>query len=176
MQPLMILQRVSQDPVDLDLLAAALDIDLIPEPMPDNLCLVLQPIRFPRFDELRWTLKINADHPETRRRFSIAHAIGHLAHHPKLIGEGLCDDLEYRCPTDGPRANAAIDRHHETEANRIAVGILMPCKAVQHRHAQFADLDQLAGHFRVSPAAMRIRLEALSLPVPPMHSLLAGAR
>lgn len=174
---MMVLDRVRHDPVDLDLLTAALCVDLVEQPMAEEICLTLDPIGTPhRADGLDWTLCVNARHDARRQRFSIAHAIGHLVLHADRIGAGLCDDTSYACPADGPRPNTAIGREAESAANRIAVGILLPRDAVIRRSREFADLTGLAGHFRVGTKAMRIRLEALDLPVPPMRALVSADR
>ena len=163
---LAILNRVSQDPVDLDLLTAALAIELVAQPLDARICLTLAPTARPDLTGMNWTLTVNSDHDEVRRRFSIAHAIGHVVMHADLIGEGLSDDLSYRCPADGPQPNPRLTRDTETAANRIATTVLLPRDAVCRRHAELGDLAALARHFRVNPRMMRIRLDGLGLDTP----------
>ena len=173
---LTVINRITQDPVDLGLLTAALAIELDERPLDRDTALRLEPVPEPRFDGMQWILTVNAAHTLTRRRFSIAHAIGHLALHPTLIGKGLADTSEYRCPQDGPYWNPGLTAQRETEANQLAVGLLMPKQAVRRRHAEYPDLTSLAAHFQVSTRAMQIRLDALDLPIPPVRSLVAAAR
>ena len=43
-----------------------------------------------------YAIYVNGTHPESRRRFTIAHEIGHFILHREFIGDGITDDALYR--------------------------------------------------------------------------------
>lgn len=93
---------------------------------------------------------VNKDHPETRRRFTIAHEIAHFVLHQDLIGDGITDDGLYR-------SNLSLT--NETHANRFAADLLMPWHLVDREIKNGRDtVSELAGLFNVSMQAMSIRL------------------
>ncbi len=96
--------------------------------------------------ESGYAIYTNAHHPPTRRRFTIAHEIGHW----ELIGDGITDDGLYRSRLRGG---------FESEANRFAANLLMPRKLVWEFVEQGVDtVEELAEKFNVSKSAMSIRL------------------
>ena len=109
---------------------------------------------------------VNSNHAPTRKRFTIAHELGHLLLHPK---SGVHVDQAIVQMRDA-RASAGVDED-EMEANRFAAELLMP------RNFLEADLEalgpiyadderaiaSLARKYRVSPQAMAIRLSTLNL-------------
>ncbi len=56
-----------------------------------------------------------------------------------------------------------FDDHHEVQANRLAAQIVMPALLVRRRHIDGLTTAQMANEFRVSKAAMEIRLKTLGL-------------
>ncbi len=109
---------------------------------------------------------VNANHPATRRRFTVAHELGHLLLHPKSgvhVDEGVFQMRD-------ARASAGSDEE-EIEANRFAAELLMP------RHFLEADIEalgriflddektitKLAKQYCVSSQSMAIRLSSLGL-------------
>ena len=117
------------------------------------------------------------DHQPTRANFSIAHEFGHVVLHHKIWDK--CKTL-----TDSVKLHARIERIYrrviERDANRFASAILMPSPAI-HSHVPLlykeivgehgydseyvlARLSSLlAGRYKVSTAAMEIRLKELDL-------------
>jgi hypothetical protein len=97
-----------------------------------------------------YSILINANDPTVRRRFTVAHEIGHFVLHRPRIGDGLVDDAMYR---------SGLSTWAEVQANKAAADILMPYslidKAVQ---SGVKSLDDLAALFVVSLQAMSIRL------------------
>lgn len=92
----------------------------------------------------------NGDHAATRRRFTIAHEIGHFVLHRELIGDGITDDALYRS-----RLQGGI----EAAANRFAADLLMPWNLIREVVAGGVDtVEALAEAFNVSRSAMSIRL------------------
>jgi Zn-dependent peptidase ImmA (M78 family) len=93
---------------------------------------------------------VNANHPETRRRFTIAHEIAHAVLHPHLIGDGITDDALLR---------SGLSDAVEAQANRMAADILMPWKKLnEYLDRGVTEIDDLARAFNVSPQSMAIRL------------------
>ena len=92
----------------------------------------------------------NANHPRTRRRFTIAHEIAHFVLHRFLIGDGIQHDALYR---------SGLSDQIEREANRMAADILMPWRLVDEVIDGLDTVDELANVFEVSRSAMSIRLE-----------------
>ena len=93
---------------------------------------------------------VNADHPEKRRRFTIAHEIAHVVLHPHLIGDGITDDALLR---------SGLSNSVEAQANRMAADILMPREKLNECISQgITSVEALARHFNVSEQSMAIRL------------------
>jgi len=87
-----------------------------------------------------------------RRRFTIAHEIGHFVLHPE------------RCrPERGGAVNEA-GRMEEREADAFAAELLMPEHLVREAvREQGLDVARLADRFEVSRKAMQTRLRGLGL-------------
>jgi hypothetical protein len=105
-----------------------------------------------------------------RRRFTIAHEVGHLLLHVPLVHEGFCDraadiqEIEEDPPASGPPEL----RRREREANLFARELLMPESLVNEQaRATGFNLPALADRFEVSVPAMRLRLRLLKL-LPPL--------
>jgi Zn-dependent peptidase ImmA (M78 family) len=109
---------------------------------------------------------VNAFHSETRRRFTIAHEIGHLLLHAPLEGEPVHFD-EIFMRRDALSAQGTEPR--EKEANLFAAELLMPAHLIARdlpaltRSAASEErvIDELAEHYAVSVHAMGIRLSYL---------------
>jgi Zn-dependent peptidase ImmA (M78 family) len=98
---------------------------------------------------------INANHPEVRRRFTIAHEIAHAVLHQDLIGDGIEDDAQWRSGLADPI---------EYQANRMAADILMPEHLLQkYLDRGVNDPAYLAHLFKVSKKSMEIRLETMGV-------------
>ena len=68
----------------------------------------------------------NSNHTEIKRRFAIAHELGHYALHRDVLGAGTNDDNSYCGTKDYLHYNDAITLNHEMQANEFACRILMP--------------------------------------------------
>ena len=100
--------------------------------------------------ESGYAIYTNARHPITRRRFTIAHEIGHFYLHRELIGDGITDDGLYRSRLKG---------RLESEANQFAANLLMPKELVWKFVERGVDtVEELAKEFNVSKSAVSIRL------------------
>jgi Zn-dependent peptidase ImmA (M78 family) len=107
---------------------------------------------------------VNKQHPLVRRRFTIAHELGHLQLHP---GRALILDTSVRVNFRDPLSSLATDRE-EIEANRFAAALLMPPELVIQTAAvapQDPDglVRSLARRFKVSQPAMGYRLINLGI-------------
>lgn len=101
-----------------------------------------------------------------RKRFTMAHELGHYLLHAHLIGNGVDDNRAYRSVAAGQFHNRSIGPAQETEANRFAATLLMPSGLVRQAFNECKDdLSKLATTFQVSKQAMEIRLSSLGLKV-----------
>ena len=106
-----------------------------------------------------FAITINAADPDTRKRFTLAHELGHYMLHRHLIGDGLDDDRAYRSTQSGKYHNTRIGPAEETEANRFAANLLMPMDLINaHRGPLRSDVQGMARLFGVSKHSMSIRL------------------
>lgn len=103
-------------------------------------------------------ITINANDPPTRKRFTLAHELGHYMLHRDLIGDGLDDDRLYRSTEAGKYHNMAVGPQEEIEANRFAAKLLMPEKLVRAKYDKTGSARETARHFGVSEHAMSIVL------------------
>lgn len=143
-------------PVDVEELAASLyrlrvrqadDLGAVPE-APAGV--PLSGLLLPRDYEI-W---VRRDESQSRRRFSVAHEVGHwVLHVPGAARAVFCRTSDVR-----PDADDALQRR-ERAANRFAAELLMPQEAVAAEVAQLGpDPLALAERFDVSPLAMGFRL------------------
>jgi hypothetical protein len=117
-----------------------------------------------------WIDRREARRSPGRRRFTIAHEIGHLVLHVPVAKEAFYDrptdirEIEEGSPGEEPPEL----RKREREANAFARELLMPEPLVDEQaHATGFNLPALANRFEVSVPAMRLRLRLLKL-LPPM--------
>lgn len=92
---------------------------------------------------------VNSKHHPNRRRFTIAHEVGHFILHKKYIGDGIVDDALYR---------SGLGSIMETEANTFAAELLMPFHLLSRESSPDKSIKDMAAIFEVSEAAMGIRL------------------
>lgn len=149
-------------PVDPAMIARSLGIVVREEPFDGDLSGVL--MRTP--DQV--FICANVAHHPNRKRFTIAHELGHFALGHK--GDMFVDEMVFN-KRDG-RSSIAIDPK-EIEANAFAAALLMPRSLVldelrrlrSMKRADDADAvaTELASIFQVSVAAMNFRLANLGL-------------
>lgn len=112
----------------------------------------------------RPVIGVNSTHPKNRRRFTIAHELGHLMLHPK---DGIHMDEAVIQKRDGRASEGTHD--DEIEANRFAAELLMPREFLETDLSRidkfFVDdekqIEELAKRYQVSVQAMTIRLNTL---------------
>jgi uncharacterized protein DUF955 len=102
---------------------------------------------------------VSAHEPWERRRFSVAHEVGHFLLHAVDQSDGVfCRAADLRADPESP------ERLREREANRFAAELLMPETMVRAEvERRGADPIALAPLFAVSDLAMAFRLVNLGL-------------
>jgi IrrE N-terminal-like domain len=117
-----------------------------------------------------WVDRGEAGRSPGRRRFTIAHEIGHLVLHVPAAGGSFYDrpgDIR-EIEESGPGQEVPELRRREREANVFARELLMPEALVDEQaRATGFNLPALADRFEVSVPAMRLRLRLLKL-LPPL--------
>lgn len=113
------------------------------------------------------TIGYNQDEPKVRRRFTIAHELGHFELHKDKSDLFVDKQFIYRSQNS---RNSPANFVMEQEANFFASAILMPTDLVR-MEVEKIEMDlgseeaikQLASVFEVSTTAMSIRINALGL-------------
>ena len=107
---------------------------------------------------------VNADEAgqwPPRKRFTIAHELGHWVLHRKGQQALFCRKASVR-EGDGPATTRAPLPVTEQEANAFAAALLMPAPLVAHYYERTSgDFDQLCRIFQSSGAAMGRRLHTV---------------
>lgn len=116
------------------------------------------------------TIAINKTHSPQRKRFTIAHELGHLALHSEHAGQdGVF--IDRKVFHRNSQASQGMYRQ-EIEANRFAAELLMPKKMLLAAIKELGDdidlsddgtLGKLAKKFGVSTQALAIRLASLDM-------------
>lgn len=110
------------------------------------------------------TLLINHAEPPYRKRFTIAHELGHHFLHMKGNEEDIVDNRVDLFRTGSDEEGVATDeRRREVQANQFAAALLMPGEMVRSLYLQMPDVNDLARAFNVSVEAMGYRLSQLGL-------------
>jgi hypothetical protein len=114
-----------------------------------------------------WVDATEARRSPQRKRFTIAHEIGHFTMHVPGSAGVFADrreDISELPRTDSAVAALPPLKQREEEADRFARELLMPELLVtEHARATGFNLPALAGRFDVSVPAIRLRLRLLGL-------------
>ena len=154
---------VQKPPVDVEQIAASLDLRVVHGDLGSDISGLLVS------GGNAASIAVKASDPLVRRRFTIAHEIGHfmLRHHLKgndLVHADRHRQVVYR----SPRASEGL-YPIEIQANQFAASLLMPARLVRNlvevlaKPLQEPDVKTLAREFKVSEQAMTIRLTTLGL-------------
>ena len=101
-----------------------------------------------------YAIYVNGTHNDRRKRFTIAHEIGHYILHENLIKDGIVEDALLRAE--------GLSNAIEAQANGFAADLLMPWHLVRNEQEKGVNsIEQLADAFEVSRDAMSIRLLGL---------------
>lgn len=150
---------ISQPPVDVRTIAIRLGLQVVETPLPDDVSGML--IR----DAYTVTVGLSRGQHERRKRFTLAHELGHLRLHR---GRPLIVDSSIRVNMRDATSARATDRE-EMEANRFAAALLMPEEMVFDAVSQATASGptqvqrELAALFDVSAEAMGYRLINLGI-------------
>lgn len=132
--------QVTRAPVDVLAIARELDVAVAAAPDPGWAGAV-------RSDEREAVIWVRQEDDAARKRFTIAHELGHLLNHP--LGVAYRDNYAF----SGGR--------QERQANQFAAQLLVPIGLFDQavRRQARLDVEALARQFFVSPQVIRIRLE-----------------
>ena len=136
---------LTQTPFDVEGLARSIGIRVSETPLPDNISGYLKK------DDGVWLIGVNAFHHPNRKRFTLAHELGHYFLH-RDKGEFL-DETLFR--------NQSKMTPYEWDANRFAAMLLMPQTEYSKLQREGHDLESLASIFGVSVVAAKFRQENL---------------
>lgn len=142
------------------------------ETMPQDVSGMLVPLHSESADP-KWAIVVNAEHPDVRQRFTIAHELGHLLLH-RYMTPHADGRLQVRF-RDEESSKGSV--REEIEANQFAAELLMPEEFVRSLTPKvsfdFADqaadreavtkLTRLAKRFGVSVQALSFRVANLSM-------------
>ncbi len=136
-------------PLDVEGLADKFDITINLESLENDLSGILY-----KDDAGKWIIVVNQLHHENRRRYTIAHELGHYILH-RHLKDRFEDEIFFR---GGKPLN------EEYQANEFANCILMP----EQKFRQFIKdgvntIETLASEFHVSTIALRIRAKNLGM-------------
>ena len=156
--------NVTKAPVPLDAIVKSLGIRVVEKPFDASGYQDVSGMLYRTDSET--VVGLNEKHSETRRRFSLAHELGHYFLHK---GEVFVDaKVNFRNRLSG----MGVDRE-EIEANSFAAELLMPSDLLStefyklvdaHKSADHASpAEILAARFKVSAEAMEFRLKNLGL-------------
>lgn len=139
-------------PVDVYGIAQAYGIEIREEPLDDALSGYIS------IENGRPIMRVNVDDIPVRRRFTVAHELGHFVlGHVSQDGETCLRDT---------RSNYSMSSSwQEREANHFAASLLMPAHAVEYviRNGDATTLNDLTRMFGVSRAAMQYRAGNLGI-------------
>lgn len=155
--------NITAPPVDVEKIANAHGISVIPHPFPSDTSGVLVE------KNGVFTIGVNSTHAENRKRFTIAHELGHYFLKHKRGGifvDETSTNIMFRDAVSSTSANV-----EEVEANAFAAALLMPQSFVitYIKECQNIDLvgddflNQMAAKFKVSTGAMAFRLSNLRI-------------
>lgn len=143
------LLNIERVPVDVALIAQLPKIEVRVQPrhrMP-NLA------GFSQWSNGRWLVVINQDNVEGRRRFTLAHELKHILDH-------TTGNVAYATLGGGDKKKR--ERLIEQICDYFAACVLMPSTVVKKAWCSgIQDIQTLALHFKVSAAAMKVRLTYL---------------
>ncbi len=120
----------------------------------------------------KYIIYVNSRQPATRKRFSIAHEIGHFLKHRNKLDSGteLVDYVAQSIP-NGENKTALYRKSNpnisdegkkcEQEANLFAAEILMPEDKFREVFEKNNTIEQVAEYFNVSQSAATIRAKTL---------------
>lgn len=108
------------------------------------------------------TLLVNANDTPVRKKFTIAHELGHhFLHLHSSDGEFIDENMDHFRDIEVDIEKPSEERIREVEANYFAAALLMPKELVLQEFKECQDVEKLAKKFNVSVQAMDNRLNRL---------------
>ncbi len=141
-------------PIDLDLLAAGLNIKVIRDAF-DSSSISGMLV----FKEGRYFIGVNSEHSVGRQRFTIAHELGHYILHRKKFHI----DTEIEEGAVMFRDDSLGNSPQEVEANSFAANLLMPEDIFKREFERLKSIEAVADRFLVSVPAAQFRSRNLGL-------------
>jgi hypothetical protein len=118
-----------------------------------------------KIGEENYRISVQGSEHYYRKRFTMAHELGHFLLHKDKIGDGVNDTPAYRTYEKAELFNTNITAEHETEANSFAAALLMPKEAVEYYLEEKKSLKEMSVIFQMSEQALRIRIKNLDLQI-----------
>ncbi len=155
-ESLLVAARITGSKFSIEELVAGCGVRLLPWDFQDVDGLVVQLESGP-------VIGVHGQQPDTRRRFTTAHELGHcLLRHVDRFYVDFGGDLAPSGVGEHPHHNWRAER----AANDFAANLLMPAGLVRSEFANTSDVGVLATKFEVSTSAMGYRLLNLGLRKP----------
>jgi len=109
------------------------------------------------------TLLVNQFAAPYRKRYTIAHELGHHFLHLSGDGDYVDDEANLFRSSEDSVKQLTSDHRQEIQANMFAVAVLMPEFQVRNEWVNDHSVARLARRFNVSETAMGIRIDQLGL-------------
>lgn len=109
------------------------------------------------------TILVNQSDPPFRKRFTIAHELGHIYLHLCSDGDFIDTETDMFRETGETTEDLSPEKLMEVQANQFAAAILMPSDTVKSYFETHPRVSDLARLFNVSEEAMGFRLNRLGL-------------
>ena len=109
------------------------------------------------------SILVSRDHPPLRKRFTIAHDLGHRLLHLSDDGEFVDREADLFRQRRCEEHTMTDERRKEVEANIFAASLLMPADEVRRYWMERKSIKELARIFKVSEEAMGYRVDSLGL-------------
>lgn len=136
-------------PVEVDKICSYLGIEVLYTPISDDIS-----GRIYTQDD-KYLIEVNLRHVNTRRRFTVAHELGHYCLHKDFLDNvGMILERSVR---------STVIRDKEIEADNFAAELLMPKLHFNDKYNELKDVFVLSKYFYVSEAAVRNRIRNLLL-------------
>lgn len=156
--------NIKRPAVNVEKIAKERGLKVVPYELGDDVSGVLY------VDKGKGTIGYNPNESEVRRRFTIAHELGHYELH-RLSKEIFVDNKKFK-PLFRDQRSSTGELVIEQEANAFAAALLMPrnllVKEITKQQIDLSDedsdlIENLAAKFKVSTQAMTFRIANLNL-------------
>ncbi len=115
-----------------------------------------------RKEDGAYRIYVNSNHSNNRKRYTIAHEIGHYVLHRDDVAAFVDPELNLYRSKDS-RGEVGSQGDMEIQANIFASALLMPAELVETAYGKCRDVAALARLFLVSSEAMGHRIVHLDL-------------